>query len=103
MIVYALSDHNFYFADNVCVNIDLSAGTNLVGFACPPVDYSAFDLLNAFGSLNVSSVQRYNSETGAFETASFDQSGKTAGIDFPIVPGEGYFVFMKQGVSGFVP
>ena len=51
----------------------------------------------------VSSIQRFNPTIGLFETAAYDQNGQPSGVDFAIVPGEGYFVFMKQDKLGFRP
>ena len=42
------------------------------------------------------SIQRYNPAKGEFETATYDTSGQPLGVDFLIVPGEGYFVYMKK-------
>jgi hypothetical protein len=44
---------------------------------------------------NVSSIQRYSTEKGAFETAGFGPEGELVGVDFPIVAGEGYFIYRK--------
>jgi len=81
----------------------LKQGLNLVGFACAPIDYSVFDLIQSLGDSNVSNVQRFNPDTNAFETAGFDKDGNITGVNFVIVPGEGYFVHMKQAVDGFMP
>jgi len=51
--------------------------------------------LSDLGSENVASIQRYSAEKGAFETAGFTADGQLTGVDFPIVPGEGYFIFMQ--------
>ena len=56
---------------------------------------TSFDLLNDLGSNVVTSIQRFNTETGAFETATFGPNGQPVGVNFPMVPGEGYFVFAK--------
>jgi hypothetical protein len=95
LVVYATIEKDVAFTSILCTTDDLKPGFNLAGFACQQGSYSAFQLLSDLGSDNVSGVQRYNSETGAFETAGFEADGKLAGIDFLIVPGEGYFVFMK--------
>ncbi len=101
LIVYALKDKTVSFASVDCSGMDLNPGFNLVGFACAPEGYSAIDLLDALGSETVSSIQRFNSDAGVFETLSFEDEGSIAGIDFPIVPGEGYFIYMKEAVINF--
>jgi len=95
LIVYAKQDKEITFTSVLCSTLDLKPGFNLVGFACPEDGYSAYNLLNDLGSENVSSIQRYSTEKGAFETAGFDLDGQLVGINFPIVPGEGYFVYRK--------
>ncbi len=94
LIVYAIDDTDITFTTLLCSDLDLKQGLNLVGFACPLANYSAFDLLTELGSENVSSIQRYNTEVGQFETAGFDNDQPT-GVDFEIVPGEGYFIYKK--------
>jgi hypothetical protein len=77
----------------LCSSIDLKPGFNLVGFACPADGYTAYQLLNNIGKENVSSIQRYSTEKGAFETAGFAADGGLVGVNFAIVPGEGYFIY----------
>ena len=101
LIVYAKKEKQVGFASVYCSSLDLEQGFNLIGIACPEDGYSAYQLLTVLGNGNVSSIQRYSTEKGAFETAGFDPVGQLVGIDFPIVPGEGYFVYMKQEVLGF--
>jgi len=95
LIVYAKLDKNITFTSVLCSTLDLTPGFSLVGFACPEDGYSAYQLLNDLGSENVSSIQRYSMEKGAFETAGFTQDGQLVGVDFTIVAGEGYFVYTK--------
>ena len=95
LIVYAKQDKEITFTSVLCSELDLKPGFNIVGFACPCDSYTAYQLLNDLGSENVTSIQRYSTEKGTFETASFRQDGQIAGVDFPIVPGEGYFIYMK--------
>ena len=100
-IVYAKQDKEITFTSVLCSALNLKSGFNIVGFSCPVYGYSAYQLLNELGSENVSSIQRYSTEKGAFETAGFTQDGQVASVDFSIVAGEGYFIFMKQEVLGF--
>jgi hypothetical protein len=81
----------------------LKPGINLIGFACPPDGYTAFELLNDLGAENAITIQRYDAVPGVFESAAFNETGQTVGIDFPIVPGEGYFIYMKTDVVNFKP
>lgn len=101
LIVHALKEKKVSFKNVLCVTPKLTPGSNLIGVACPPEGYTAFDLLNSLGSGNVSAVQKYDTATGEFETASFKEDGQTSGVDFSIVPGEGYFIFMKEEVLDF--
>ena len=101
LIVYAKQDKEITFTSVFCSTLDLKTGFNLIGIACPANGYSAYQLLNDLGSENVSSIQRYSIEKGAFETFGFGPNGQLAGVDFPIVPGEGYFIFMKQAILDF--
>ena len=95
LIVYAIVEKQVGFESVDCSSLDLEQGFNLIGIACPTVGYTAFDLLSSLGSGTVSSIQRYSTEKGAFETAGFDPVGQLVGADFLIVPGEGYFVYRK--------
>jgi hypothetical protein len=95
LIVYAKQEKEITFTTVLCSTHDLNPGFNLVGFACPADGYSAYQLLTVLGNGNVSSIQKYSTEKGAFETASFGLEGQLVGVDFLIVAGEGYFVYIK--------
>ena len=101
LIVYGSQEKEINFTTVLCVDLDLKQGVNLIGVSCPPVGYTAAEFLLDVGIENISSIQRFNSESGFFETIGFDANGAVVGNDFPIVRGEGYFVYMKQGVLGF--
>lgn len=79
----------------LCPSADLTPGLNLLGFSCLPANFSAFDLLQHMGGDSVvSSVQRLNTSTGLFETASL-WNGTPVGVDFPISSTEAYLVHAK--------
>jgi hypothetical protein len=101
LIVYANMDKEVTFTTILCTTYDLEQGFNLIGIACPPAGYTAFQLLTDLGFENAASIQRFSPEKGGFETASFKEDGELVGFDFQIVPGEGYFIYMKQDVFGF--
>ena len=83
---------------------DLRIGINLVGTGCVPEELTAFDLLQDIGDNTVAiNIQRFNPNTGTFETAAYDETGLPIGIDFPIVSGEGYIIYMKEPVAGYQP
>ena len=95
LIVYAKQNKDVTFTSVLCATLDLKPGFNLVGFACPADEYTVFQLLSDLGSENVTSIQRYSTTNGVFETAGFGPDGQLVGVDFPIVAGEGYFIYMK--------
>ncbi len=101
LIVYAKEDKIVSFTSILCSSLDFNQGLNLIGIACPPENYTAFQLLNALGTTNIASVQRYSTEKGTFETAGFDQSSNPSGVDFSIVAGEGSFIYMRKEVLDF--
>ena len=103
VIIYASRSTLLTFDSIYCQALDLGSGLNLVGFACPPASSSAFVLLNALGSQNVAAVQRFRWEKGAWESAVFGPGDAPAGIDFPLIRGEGYLLQMKEPVPGFRP
>ena len=97
-------------ASNNCqlIGIDLHKGFNLVAglIAVSTQDssiiLSAFELLVEIGGPDaVSSIQQFNSQTGRFESAGYNQAGEFTNIDFPIDPTKGYLIHMKQEISGF--
>lgn len=66
-----------------------------------PTQYSAFHLLGSLGIENATSIQRYSTEKGVFETAGFDADANLTGVDFSIIAGEGYFIYMKNELIDF--
>jgi hypothetical protein len=99
LIAYATTEKDVTFDFSVCPSMEFEPDFNLVGIACRGESYSAFQLLNELGDAYVSSIQRFSTEKGFFETAAFLPDGQLVGIDFPIAPGEGYFLYMRQATS----
>ena len=86
-----------------CNDINLVQGLNLIGLSCVPDNYSAYDLLQTMGGESaVSSIQRFNKQTGRFETATF-QGADPVGVDFQINNTESYLVHSKQLVTIVLP
>jgi hypothetical protein len=103
LVIYLKEDMDIGLSQNNCPEFNLKTGTNWAGTPCQTVNASAFTLLKAIGDESfVSSIQRYNTDTGKFETASY-LNGQPVGVNFPIKAGEGYIINMKQDVSGFQP
>lgn len=73
-----------------CPSVDVGRGFNLIGVACPPAGYSAYDLLDSLDS--ASRVMRYNPDTASFDIADYDQNRDHRGVDFNIANGEGYVI-----------
>jgi hypothetical protein len=104
LLVYAKNPKTVAYSVLIaCPSYDLKTGFNHVGFPCASSDMTAYQLLDKIGGKDfVSSIQRYNTDTGKFETAGY-LNGQPAGVNFQIKAGEGYFIYMKQEVSGFQP
>jgi hypothetical protein len=104
LIVNSKSDRVISFTGfAACPTLDLKAGMNIIGAPCALVDTTAFQLLRKIGNDSVvSGIQRYNPDTGKFETAGY-LNGQAVGVNFPIKAGEGYFINMKKDVMGFQP
>lgn len=79
-----------------CPTVDVGHGFNLVGVACPPAGYSAYDLLDSLPTAR--RVLRYNPDSTDFEIADYDENQQHRGVDFNIVNGEGY-VIETQGAD----
>lgn len=76
-------------------DVEFTAGFNLFGYPVEvPSGYTSYDLIVDLGTqFEVEKIQRYNSNTGRFETTSLS-GGVPAGQEFDIVNGEGYIVYM---------
>jgi hypothetical protein len=88
---------------NQCSVTGLQTGVNLIGTPCFSGNITAYQLLQKIGDDSVvSSIQRYDPDTGKFETAGY-LNGQAVGVNFPIKTGVGYFIYMKKDVLGFKP
>ena len=95
LIIYAKKNASFEFTTKYCQPWDFVPGVNLTGFGCIPEGMTAFELLLAIDNETTrTNIQRFNPQTGQFETANH-QDVQPIGIDFPIMPGEGYLIYRK--------
>lgn len=78
----------------VSVGIQFQPGLNVV--AIPSTSpYTSYEMLACLGSPDeITSIQRFDKETGAFQTTSYFET-QPSGVNFDIVNGEAYLVFMK--------
>jgi hypothetical protein len=115
-IVYMLQPKALSFAGSiVCPAYDLQAGLNMIGVPCYPSMFNSSSLLSYIGnSFDTSAVQRFNNETGQFQSTGYitgmlagggvsASGGNTAGALFTLRSGEGYMVYMRQARSGIQP
>ena len=103
LIIYAKQEAEWTLPSAYCHVWNLVPGMNLVSTPCMEPGLRAYDLMAAIGGPElVSSIQRFNRETGKFETAAYLE-GTLTGANFPIEPAEAYYVFMKGLVLGFEP
>ncbi|MFH0729308.1 MAG: hypothetical protein V2B19_23570 [Pseudomonadota bacterium] len=83
-----------------CADLELFSGLNLAGYPRRLAVTTCFDWLKALGSANVSAIQRFNVETGGFETCAWCDVGagpdQPCGIDFSITGTTGYQIYMKH-------
>ena len=93
MIVYAKQDYSKTFTSRYCRPWEAQPGMNLTGSGCVDPGTTAFDVLQAIGQDTVpGSIQRFNTASGLFETAHDLGNGQQMGPDYPVIPGEGYFI-----------
>lgn len=103
LVIYSKEDTVVVFTSVYSPAWNLKQGINLVGIPNTVTGLTASNLLDRIGGeVVVNSMSGYNEETGRFETMAY-YNGQLVGVDFRIVPGEGYFIFMKNEVLGFRP
>ena len=95
-LVYMKTNKQVSFNDDLhSVPILLHQGFNLISLSAVPAGYTSYDLLSQIGDENIiSSIQRLNPETGAFETTAYDD-GEVAGVRFNLIGTEAYILHMK--------
>ena len=74
---------------------------NFIGSPSPANQYTAYQLLEDLGINSVYSVHRVTLKKHIFNSAGFCEDGDIIGDDFPIVPGETYFILRDQDQSIF--
>jgi len=78
---------------------NLVSGLNVVTFPSVPEGFSAHILADQIDIPDaISSIQRFNRETGRFETTVYDQN-VPHGLNFPIQSGEAYIISTHQSIS----
>ncbi len=98
IIVYSRADVSIPYLSAYCSDWNLRTGINIVGTPCAPSGTTAFQILAFIGGEGVvSSIQRFDHETGSFITAGF-RDGELVGDDFLLTAGEGYFIMMQRDV-----
>ena len=80
-----------------CPATTLGSGVNLVGVGQPPVSLACFDIIAAFGTGVVSTVERLNKTSNKFEACAFTVAATVTGTNFRILAGEGYIVHATVG------
>ena len=76
-------------------NLLLNSGFNIVPILNAPASYTSYDLLWDLGSPEeVTSIQKFDQETGTFDTTSH-ANGSPTGVEFSINNGEAYIIYMK--------
>jgi hypothetical protein len=72
----------------------LQPGLNLVSIPCVST-CNSYDMLSYLGTPGeVSSIQRFNPETGGFQTTAY-LGDQPSGVNFDIVNGEAYLIYMR--------
>lgn len=76
---------------------ELYEGTNLIGMASCPAEYTSYDLLMVLKKNNAESISCYDSFWGDWRFT-YWSNGCPAGDIFPVLMGEGYYIHIQQGL-----
>ena len=81
--------------------MDLEVGANLVGLCAVAPGLDAFAVLDGLGDAGAEAgITRLDPDTRRFVSA-MSANGRPVGVNFRILPGEAYLLFMRQTVEGF--
>lgn len=89
-------------APGTCPAVPIVAGANYVSLACVPPGFTAQDWVLALGLDKISSIARYDTNTGRWTTLAVDQ-GSLVGENFEIQFGEGYLIYAREAAGPFQP
>ena len=107
LVIYALMPGTLKLAESGdTASYTLLTGTNQIGILTVPFGYSAYDLMNAVGLVNIQSVRRFDTTSGAWQTVAVRTTSAGNGLvgqNFVIQPGDGLVVTMKNRVDGWQP
>jgi hypothetical protein len=93
--IHTKEDISIDFDGNrACGEVPLHAGFNLIGFPCPPVNYTSADLMVDLGGESaVDRIKKYDPESNSYLTTGWS-GGVVSGDVFPITHTEAYLVSM---------
>ncbi|MGA1841506.1 MAG: 6-bladed beta-propeller [bacterium] len=101
-LVYMNKGKRIFFdgnPDNDALTLSLETGMNIISIPWVNPGYTANDLLlNLWAKDEISSIDRYNSKTGAHETTYYF-NGRSSGKRFQISDNEGYVVYNLKRIS----
>ena len=76
----------------VCPIFLIKQGINLISHPSPHDTLSCYSWLESMPIINNSSLQKFNTQSGRYETCSLSTASVPTGDDFKILPGEGYIL-----------
>lgn len=82
----------------------LLSGVNQLGILAAPYGYNAYDMLQSLGLDNVLSLRRFDAETGLWRSVAVragTNGNELVGSNFPINPGDGLIVTMKNRLDNW--
>lgn len=95
-VLQAIQANNYELEDRpFCRSLKLEVGINLIGFPCVSPDLTAFKMMDLIGIDRLIDIRQFNTETGLYETAQFDNGEKTGG-NFKINNSHAYLINVNQ-------